>query len=60
MTIPVGLNDTHTATTERNFLEPVAAGEIARENVKVLKVLALNSASHDARTFKRASTNHVS
>ena len=38
----------------------MTAGAVARENVTALKVLALYPAFHGAKTFKSASTNHVS
>ena len=40
--------------------ELVVAGAVAKENITVLKALALNPASHGAKAFEPASTNHVS
>ena len=60
--IPVGLDDIRTGDNEKEKRKrkTVAAGAVARENVTVLKALALNPASHGAKTFKPATTNHVS
>ena len=57
--IPVGLDDIRTGDNKKEK-KTVAAGAVARENVTDLKALALNPASYGAKTFKPATTIHVS